>query len=38
MAVWALRQLMDAKEYRDLSLAHAPSETDASVIAEWGDL
>ena len=38
MAVWALRQLVDAIHYRDLCLAHAPGELDDTVKDEWGDL
>jgi epoxyqueuosine reductase len=35
MAVWALRQLLDERAFADLKARHAPSETDASVRAEW---
>jgi epoxyqueuosine reductase len=37
MAVWALRRLLDAKDYRALRLAHAPGEMDDTVKGEWGD-
>ncbi|MEK9553617.1 MAG: HEAT repeat domain-containing protein, partial [Alphaproteobacteria bacterium] len=37
MAVWALRRLLDAKDYRALCLAHAPGEMDDTVKGEWGD-
>ncbi|MGD9968263.1 MAG: tRNA epoxyqueuosine(34) reductase QueG [Hyphomonadaceae bacterium] len=35
MAVWALRQLLDAAAFQRLKSAHAPREGDASVAEEW---
>lgn len=35
MAVWALRQLLDAKSYRALGLLYQAGETDPDVAAEW---
>ena len=36
MAIWALRELLDEKDYNVLRTAHAPSEDDNSVLDEWG--
>jgi len=35
MAVWALAQFLDAKEFANLRSAHLRSESDADVKAEW---
>ena len=35
MAVWALRQLLPAADFSQISQTHLPMEKDSSVIAEW---
>ena len=37
MAVWALKQLVDAERYQIIRSAHALGETDDDVLAEWAD-
>lgn len=36
MAVWALARLLDAAAFQRLKSAHAPRESDAEVVEEWG--
>ena len=36
MAVWALSRLLDGAGFAAMRAAHAASETDAGVSAEWG--